>query len=126
MLHIRRSLDYSLAWYARYWSNGIRNAVAVPNMLSPLSYKSAPAPVKMATSGPRYVMVAADQVQTTGASTIQVPIRVLAADTMPIRVLMFNVEIDPLDGSPAIIAPVSFSAASGLATKQHAHIDAWR
>jgi sugar lactone lactonase YvrE len=112
----RRSLDYSLAWYARYWSNGIRNAVAVPNTLSPLSYKSAPAPVKMATSGPRYVTVAADQVQTTGSSTIQVPIRVLAADTMPIRVLMFNVEIDPLDGSPAIIAPVSFSAASGLAT----------
>ncbi len=36
----RRSLDPSLTWYDRYWSNGIRKqAVAVPNTLQPLSLK---------------------------------------------------------------------------------------
>lgn len=112
----RRSLDYSLNWYARYWSNGVLNAVEVPNTLSPLSLKSSPAPVKMAVSGPRYITVAADQVISGGSLNVQVPIRVLAADTMPIRVLMFNVEIDPLDGSPPISTALSFSAVSNLNT----------
>ncbi|HEX3716368.1 MAG TPA: hypothetical protein VH595_00230 [Verrucomicrobiae bacterium] len=112
----RRSLDYSLTWFDRYWSNGVLNAVAVPNTLSPLSLKSKPAPTKMAVSGPRYVTVAADQIVSGGSSTVQVPIRVLAADTLPIRVLMFNVEVDPLDGSPPISTAVSFSAVPGLST----------
>ncbi|HUD48591.1 MAG TPA: chitobiase/beta-hexosaminidase C-terminal domain-containing protein [Candidatus Baltobacteraceae bacterium] len=110
----RRSLDYSLTWYDRFWSNGTRHAVAVPNTLQPLSLKTSAKPVKMALSGPRYVTVAADQVQSGGSTTVQVPIRVLAADTMPIRVLMLNVEIDPLDGSPAITNAVSFTAVTNL------------
>ena len=112
----RRSLDYSLTWYARYWTNGNRLAVTVPNGLTPLSQKPAQTPHKMAQSGPRYVTVAADQVISGGSLNVQVPIRVLAADTMPLRVLMFNVEVDPLDGSPAISVPVTFSAAAGLNT----------
>jgi hypothetical protein len=112
----RRSLDYSLKWYARYWSNGVRNAVAVSNSLTRLSLKSTPRPVKMAQSGPRYVTVAADQVISGGSLNVQIPIRVLAADTMPIRVTMFNVEIDPLDGSPAITNAVTFTASAGLNT----------
>ncbi|HEX4122203.1 MAG TPA: hypothetical protein VH619_16420 [Verrucomicrobiae bacterium] len=112
----RRSLDYSLTWYDRFWSNGILNAVAVPNTLSPLSLKHSPPPVKMALSGPRYVTVAADQVVTGGSLNVQVPIRVLSADALPLRVLMFNVEIDPLDGSPAITNAVSFSAVTNLST----------
>jgi sugar lactone lactonase YvrE len=112
----RRSLDPSLTWYDRYWSGGTRHAVAVTNTLQPLILKSSPPPVKMALSGPRYITVAADQVQSGAALNVQVPIRVLAADTMPIRVLMLNVEVDPLDGSPPISSAVSFSAVTNLST----------
>jgi hypothetical protein len=115
----RRSLDPSLTWYDRYWSNGVKQAVAVPNTLQQLSLRTSPpppAPVKTALSGPRYVTVGADQIQAGSSLNVQVPIRVLAADTLPLRVLMLNVEIDPLDGSPAITNAVSFTASAGLET----------
>jgi hypothetical protein len=114
---LRRSLDPSLTWYDRYWSNGVRYAVAVPNVIT-LRVGSAPAPSpvpgKTDLSAPRYVTVAADQIQAGGNLTVQVPIRVLAADTLPIRVAMLNVEIDPLDGSPPITNLISFSAVTNL------------
>jgi hypothetical protein len=114
---LRRSLDPSLTWYDRFWSNGVRYAIAVPNVIT-LKLGSTPAqppaPLKTALNGPRYVTVAADQVQAGGNLTVQVPIRVLAADTLPIRVAMLNVEIDPLDGSPAITNLISFSAVTNL------------
>jgi hypothetical protein len=118
----RRSLDPSLTNYARYWSNGVLNAVAVPTTVSPIlpassvSLRSSASPqVQTAPSGLRYVTVAADQVQAGGNLTVQVPIRVLAADPIyPIRVAMLNVEIDPLDGSPAITNAIAFDAAAGL------------
>jgi hypothetical protein len=111
----RRSLDPSLTNYARFWSNGVLQAVAVPTTAQPTSLKSPPmSPVKTALSAPRFVTVAAGQVQAGGNLTVQVPIRVLAADTMPIRVAMLNVEIDPLDGSPAVTNGLAFAAVTNL------------
>ncbi len=114
---LRRSLDPSLTWYDRYWSNGIRYSVAVPNVVTLKAGSEpspSPAPIKTALAGPRYVTVAADQIQAGGNRTVQVPIRVLAADSLPIRVAMLNVEIDPLDGSPPITNLISFSASTNL------------
>lgn len=114
----RRSLDPSLTNYARFWSNGVRNAVVVPTTVQPILPAATPAARPMAgakNSGPRYVTVAADQIQSGGSLTVQVPIRVLAADAVyPIRVTMLNVEIDPLDGSPAITNGLIFSPVSNL------------
>ncbi len=42
------------------------------------------------------------------------PVRVLAADTLPVRVFMLNVDIDPLDGSPAITSAATFSPVTNL------------
>jgi sugar lactone lactonase YvrE len=114
---LRRSLDPSLTWYDRYWSNGIRYSVAVPNVITLKAGSapaSSPAPLKTALNGPRFVTVAADQIQAGGNLTVHVPIRVLAADTLPVRVALLNVEIDPLDGSPPITSLISFSAATNL------------
>ena len=44
---------------------------------------------------PHFITVGADIVQAGGNQTVQVPVRVLAADSLPIRVLMLNVEVDP-------------------------------
>ena len=46
--------------------------------------------------------------------TAQVPIRVLAADPLPLRVLMLNVHIEPLDGSPAIKSSATFSPVTNV------------
>ena len=112
----RRSLDPSLTNYIRYWTNGTLVAVPTNNVvvLNDKSPAAAAAPVKTALTGPRYITVAADQVQSGGNLSLQLPIRVLAADSLPIRVFMFNVEVDPLDGSPPVTSAVSFTPGAGL------------
>jgi hypothetical protein len=120
----RRSLDPSLTWYQRYWSNNGAGgselfAQPVPNVYSPsgaapamrASEKAAKA---QSAGGARFITVRADTVQAGGGLTVQVPVRVLAADSLPIRVLMMNVDLIPLDGSPAITNAVTFSPADGL------------
>ena len=114
---LRRSLDPTLTNYARYWSGSSWVPTVYTNSVQQLSLKSTaptPLPMKMGLSSTRYVTVAADQIQAGGNLTVQVPIRILAADTLPVRVFMFNVEIDPLDGSPAIASAPNFSAVSNL------------
>jgi hypothetical protein len=60
------------------------------------------------------ITVKADVVQAGGSLSVSVPIRVLAADSLPIRVLAINVDLVPLDGSPAITNTVNFSPAASL------------
>jgi sugar lactone lactonase YvrE len=118
---LRRSLDTNLTDYSRYWSGSSWVPTVYPGSVQQLGLKASapspspsPSPIKLALNPPRYVTVAWDQVQAGGNLTVQVPIRVLAADTLPVRVFMFNVEIDPLDGSPPITGAVSFSAVTNL------------
>jgi hypothetical protein len=112
----RRSLDYTLNWYDRYWTNGARTSVQVPNTLPRPFGAAIPAatPLLVTPSGSRYITVAADQVISGGNLSVQVPVRVLAADTLPITVMMLRVEIDPLDGSPPITDAINFSANPNL------------
>jgi len=113
----RRSLNPSLKWVQRYWSNGIQNFQYVSNQYNPSAVPAMEArvlPQAIPASGPRFITVAADTVQAGGSQTVQVPIRVLAADSLPIRVLALNVDLIPLDGSPALINAVTFSPAAGL------------
>jgi hypothetical protein len=115
---LRRSLDPGITDYSRYWSGSSWVPTVYPySVQEPDTKKSspvAPSPVKLGLSGPRYITVAADQVQAGGNLTVQVPIRVLAADTLPVRVFMVNAVIEPLDGSPPITNAVSFSAVTNL------------
>jgi hypothetical protein len=114
---LRRSLDPSLVNYSRYWSGSKWVPTVYPGSVQQLGAKSLarpPSPTKLALSAPRYITAAADQVQAGGNLPVQVPIRILAADTLPVRVFMFNAVIEPLDGSPAINTAVSFSAVSNL------------
>jgi hypothetical protein len=112
----RRSLDPSLKWVQRFWSNGIQYAQYAPNIYSS-SVVAAPTmrvPLVASDGSPRYITVGADTVQAGGNLTVQVPVRVLAADSLPICVLAMNVDLVPLDGSPAITNAVTFSPAAGL------------
>ena len=130
----RRSLDPSLYWIQRYWSNNGAGGSAlfaqtVPNVLNPANptvvkstvaakpaapSKSGVKSQAQSASAAHFISVKADVVQAGGNLSVSVPVRVLAADSLPIRVLAVNVDLVPLDGSPAITNTVNFSPAAGL------------
>jgi sugar lactone lactonase YvrE len=131
----RRSLDPSLYWVQRFWSNNGAGGSAlfaqtVPNVLNPANptVVATPAiagkPSATSKSGAKSqaqsagaahsISVKGDVVQAGGNLTVSVPVRVVAADSLPIRVLAINVDLVPLDGSPAITNTVNFSPAAGL------------
>jgi hypothetical protein len=114
----KRSLDTNLNWYIRNWSNGVETITIFTNFVSDAIHAAPSNNVQsqVSANGPHYITVAADQVQTGGGLSAQVPIRVLSVDTAnyPLRVLMLNVEIDALDGSPPVTNLIAFSTGANL------------
>ncbi len=109
---LRRSLDPTLTNYIRTWTGSNWYATVYTNTVQ-LGAKTSPH--KLLTGGPRYVAIGADRVNTYGSLGAEVPVRVLAADPVyPIRVMLLNVEILPLDGSPALTTGLSFSTGTNL------------
>jgi len=122
----RRSLDPSLTNYARFWSNGVRQAVAVSNLFRGKPYRPAeryefkaadlPAEAQTAlnsTESPS-VRFFADDLQVQPGQVVEVPVRADIAGKYPVRVVMFNLNVQPLDGSPKLTEPVQFVPATGL------------
>ncbi|MGB7746448.1 MAG: FN3 associated domain-containing protein [Verrucomicrobiia bacterium] len=128
----RRSLDPSLTWYRRFWTNGVRVAETTPNLFTSgvaMASKSKSSPVvsKMVqsasssqqtgntsiTNQPKVIFTAGD-CQTNAGSTIQIPITATIFGSYPLRVLMLNLSVVPIDGSPGLTTPVTFSYNSAL------------
>jgi hypothetical protein len=125
----RRSLDPSLKWFARYWVNGQRQVAAVPNLfrgkLNTLN-KTAPTPQanlpaetlgSNSSSQPAQkpsVNFSADDLRAIPGQTINVPIRAEIAGNYPVRLLMLNLTVEPLDGTPPLKEPVQFIPAATL------------
>ncbi len=123
----RRSLDPSLVWFQRYWTNGM--FVAVTNLPN-LAYNSNSATAQFAAKGsagsqplikpqagtasPRsylnssLVFTAGDG-QASGGGAASVPITADILGSYPLRVLGLNISVYPLDGSPALSNNVSFA-----------------
>ena len=114
----RRSLDPALTWYERYWANGIHYAQAVPNAnptVLTTATNASTTPASLAVVGARRsITLAADRVQAAPGQTVQIPVRVVLADALPVRVMMLNVDIAPLDGSPAVSNSVVFTPGAGF------------
>jgi len=116
----RRALDPSLKWYARFWVNGQRQAAAIQNQfrgslnnknppsVQPLANRPADA-LRAATGQKPSVIFQADDLRIEPGQTVHVPIRAEVAGDYPMRVLMFNVTAEPLDGSPPLTDPVVFT-----------------
>lgn len=122
----RRSLDPTLTWYARFWSNGLLRAVAVPNLFrgaqgnslaprfsSNLATASSDEPASVAPISPAVNFSAGDVVGNAG-QTISVPIQAQVSGVYPVRVLMLNLNVVPLDGAPILTKSVQFTPAAGL------------
>lgn len=118
----RRSLDPTLTWFARSWVGGVRQAVPVPNRFRPsanrpgdrLTLTQASVPAEAFIPGEPSVTWTADDLRVSAGQSLQIPIRAHVVGHYPIRVMMLNVRVEPLEGSPAISEPVEFVPAAGL------------
>ena len=120
----RRSLDPSLTWFQRFWTNGVRVAETTSNVFVSGAVKqssggkfqpavnSNPAPVSI-TNASSVNLVAGD-FQTTAGQAIQIPVTASVFGPYPLRVAMLNITVVPLDGSPALTTPISFSPSAAL------------
>jgi hypothetical protein len=118
----RRSLDPTLIWYRRFWADGKRVAEPTNNVFNPnVVSKSSSVVSKIAqlaintsvTNQPKVNFASTDFVASAG-QVLQIPITARIFGNYPLRVLMLNLTVVPLDGSPALTTPVTFSANSAL------------
>jgi Fn3 associated len=119
----RRSLDPSLTWYARSWANGQLQAVPVNNVsrgapdLPGQLLSSAPnLPAASFIPGEPSAAFSVDDLIVTPGQTLQIPVRSTVVGQYPLRVLMLNLSVEPLDGSPPMTQPVEFTPAATLGT----------
>jgi hypothetical protein len=103
----RRSLDSTLKWYARYWSNGMLQVVEVTNTLAGGAGSKSLIANRKTTNAKSLVerptlAVAVDDALTTANSTLQLPVRVQMGVAYPLRTLLLNLTVEALDGSPAV------------------------
>ena len=119
----RRALDPSLTWYRRFWNNGQRVAdTGLPNAAShlvakPVTAASSVIKPKVGATGSKVspqVNFTAGDIQGSAGQVVSVPISATILGSYPLRVLMLNLTVDPLDGSPAITAPVQFNQTAPL------------
>ena len=119
----RRSLDPSLTWYRRFWNNGQRVAdTNAPNVAAHLATKafavqpiSVKAKAQTASMAPQ-VNFAAGDIQGAAGQVVQIPITATIFGSYPLRLLMLNLTVEPLDGSPALTTPIQFNQTAPLGT----------
>lgn len=126
----RRSLDPSLVWFRRYWTNGMFVAVTnvnyafnsnTPNALlarSAVAGNTAKVASQAGASSPSYLnssveFMAGDAISGPG-TVVDIPITANILGSYPLRVLGLNITVHPLDGSPVISNTVVFSQSSDL------------
>jgi hypothetical protein len=104
----RRSLDPSLMNFYRFWTNGMLEAQLVNSQGQP-QVQASPAgtlaqpqvSMSFLTNPPSVNFAAADFTASAG-QTVQIPITAKIFGNYPLRVLMLNLSVEPLDGSPAL------------------------
>ncbi|MGD0253457.1 MAG: hypothetical protein ABSC01_12250, partial [Verrucomicrobiota bacterium] len=119
----RRSLDPSLTWFRRYWTNDVAHGVSgrvaeiVPNVAPQLktasSSQSKSQSNASSTNSPQVNFAATDFIASAG-QTVQIPVTANVFGNYPLRVLMLNLTVNPLDGSPVLTTPVQFTPNSAL------------
>jgi hypothetical protein len=111
----RRSLDPSLAWFQRFWdTTGQRVAQFVGNPPAPQGVQPTPMGVQTPSAVAPSVSFAATDFRASAGQTLQIPITAQIQGSYPLRVVMLNLSVNPLDGSPALTVPVQFSSNPAL------------
>ncbi len=132
----RRSLDPGLAWYRRFWANGVLVAKAEANT-APSSRPLLAAEVRQGSVGnassatqvggnvPLYAKVKIESIQGVSGQNVIVTVSGRIQGDLPLKVMLLNVEVLPLDSAPALeeqvklfpdaaFGPVSFSSSESI------------
>jgi hypothetical protein len=117
----RRSLDPSLNWFRRFWTNGVRGAETVfpqPKSLTVLKTGGAAQAKNASTSLTNLPLInfATTDFVASAGQTLQVPITAHIFGDYPVRILMLNLSVVPLDGSPALSSGIKFIPNAALGT----------
>lgn len=110
----RRSLDPSLVWFERFWTNGIRAARFATNnfrgnietLMQQTSLHKTALP-SFVQAVPSVTFGAGDIIAAPG-QIVTVPITANIQGDYPIRLMAISVNVEPLDGSPPLNANVQF------------------
>jgi streptogramin lyase len=121
----RRSLQTNVVWFRRYWTNDVAHGVSgrvaeiVPNVFNPsMATKSLSASksLNVTNNSSSYVSITNQpKVNFTAADFVASPNQVVAIPITaqvfgcPLRMVMLNLNVVPLDGSPALTTKVSFT-----------------
>ena len=120
----RRSLDPSLSWFNRFWTNCQLVATTTANLSfnsntpsilqkGSASLKSANVTGQITYQNSSVSFSAGDAIVSAG-QTVQIPIYANVLGSYPLRVLGLNLTVEPLDGSPAITQQVTFAPVAAL------------
>ncbi len=125
-----RSLDPQRTWFERVWTNGVLVATTTPNLatavaIPSVSTSSGSAQVSLKgasqseatsiTNTPLVNFTAGDYLASAG-QTITIPVDANTFGPYPLRMLMLNLNVVPLDGSPALTVPVQFTPNPALSS----------
>lgn len=116
----RRSLDASLTNFFRFRSNGFHYAFVGSNSFRGVSGQSlasggpagtrgglAPQELSTPTDAPAVTFSTGELIGGAG-QTLNIPVTARISGSLPLRVLMLNLSVVALEGSPAITTPVQF------------------
>ncbi len=110
----RRSLDPTLTWFQRFWTNGVLAAESVPNLFrgkpnSPAEqFSNAVLPTKVQSVELPGVSFSSPDLVVHGGEALSVPIYAEVHGSHPLRVAMLSVNVEALDGSPALDETIEF------------------
>ena len=124
----RRSLDSSLLWYERFWTNGqlvadtaIRNPAA--HVVSKVASANLSAQPKVLNSGnstvPPLVVFTASNISGTAGQVVPVPITATITGNYNLRLLMLNLSVVPTGNAPAIDTQVQFNQTATVLGSPH-------
>jgi len=109
----RRSLDPSLVWFRRFWTNGLFAAMADANLAYNTNIPAPPLAGPFSYQKSSVQFVAGDAIAT-GGQTVQIPVTAKISGDYPLRVLALNITVTPLDGSPSLTQAIQFAPSPAL------------
>ena len=131
----RRSLDPSLFWLERYWTNGQFVAVIAtnlafnsnsPNVVVQSSVAQTPGSTTLKTGASVKTVTQTNNASTasvnftagdslvTAGQTVSIPITANIFGTYPLKIVGLNISVEALDGSPTVSNTVQFASSSAL------------
>ncbi len=121
----RRSIDPSLTWFRRFWTNGVRAAETATNQFRGAAVARLPGAGRsagqqanltgadLAAAQAAVTFVAGDAIGAAG-QTVQIPVTAQIAAGYNLKILMLNLAVYPLQDSPPLTQAVQFTPVDSL------------